>query len=218
MKISCFLSAICILISASAFAQDKKYTVVFLQKNPQAPELSKEESKKIMDGHMANIEAMARDKRLLAAGPFEGGGGLFVMNTTSTEEINKWLANDPGVQAHRWNLEMLPYSPRYGGVCAVQAPYQMVMYSFIRFDAVVSKYTAGTYPQIISKHNEYLKKLAATGNVVTEAIFGEHDGGILVMKGDVTKDIFESDPAVQDGLVELTIKQLYIAKGSFCEQ
>jgi uncharacterized protein YciI len=207
-----------LLISVSALAQEQKYTLVFLNKNHDAPQLSKEESKTIMDGHMANIEAMAKDKRLLAAGPFEGGGGLFVMNTTSHEDINKWLSVDPGVQAHRWNLEMLPYMPRYGGVCPVQAPYQMVMYSFIRFDAVVSKYTAGTFPQIINKHNEYLKKLSTTGNVVTEAIFGEQDGGVLIMKGEVTKDIFESDPAVQEGLVDLTIKQLYIAKGSFCEQ
>jgi uncharacterized protein YciI len=218
MKIFCLTSALSLLICINGLPQDKTYTLVFLNKNPQATELSKEESKKIMDGHMANIEAMAKDKRLLAAGPFEEGGGLFVMNTSSTDDIRKWLAADPGVQAQRWNLEMLPYTPRYGGVCPVQAPYQMVMYSFIRFDAVVSKYTASTYPQIINKHNEFLKKLAETGNVVTEAIFGEHDGGIVVMKGKVTKEIFEADPAVQDGLIELTMKQLYIAKGSFCEQ
>jgi hypothetical protein len=38
------------------------------------------------------------------------------------------------------------------------------------------------------------------------------------MKGDVQRAIFESDPGIQDGLLEMTIKKLYIAKGSFCEK
>ena len=54
--------------------------------------------------------------------------------------------------------------------------------------------------------------------MVTEGSFGDHDGGILVMKGEVQRDIFEGDPGVQEGLLELEIKKLYIAKGSFCEK
>jgi hypothetical protein len=94
----------------------------------------------------------------------------------------------------------------------------MVEYSFIRFDAEVTKFTAATYPQIIKKHDDYLKQLEATGNVITEAIFGDNDGGVLIMKGDINRDVFESDPGVQEGLINLTIKKLYIAKGSFCEK
>jgi hypothetical protein len=122
------------------------------------------------------------------------------------------------VQANRWNVEVMPYKPRVGGVCPVGEKYEMTNYSFIRFNAVVSKFTASTYPQIIKKHDDYLRKIIETGNVITEGIFGDHDGGILVMKGDVQREIFESDPGVQEGLIELDIKKLYIAKGSFCEK
>ena len=207
-----------VLVSALTFAQDNKYTIVFLNKNPDAPQLTKDESAKVMEGHMANINKMAKEGKLLAAGPFDGGGGIFVMNSSSIDDIKTWLAPDPGVQSKRWNLEMLPYKPRYGSICPVKEPYEMVSYSFVRFDAVVSKFTASTFPQIISKHNQYLKELTKTGNTVTEAIFGENDGGILIMKGEVTREVFESDPGVQEGLIDLTIKKLYIAKGSFCEQ
>jgi uncharacterized protein YciI len=206
-----------LVLSVSSYAQ-KQYSFVFLNKKPDAEKLPEEQSKKIMEGHMANINRLASEGKLLAAGPFDGGGGIFVLNTTNVEEARQWLSSDPGVQANRWNVEVMPYKPRVGGVCPVGEKYEMTNYSFIRFNAVVSKFTASTYPQIIKKHDDYLKKIIGTGNVITEGIFGDHDGGILVMKGDVQREIFESDPGVQEGLIELDIKKLYIAKGSFCEK
>jgi uncharacterized protein YciI len=198
--------------------QDKQYTFVFLNINPAAEKLSKEQSDKIMEGHMGNINRLASEGKLLAAGPFEGGGGIFILSTTSIEEAQSWLSTDPGIQAKRWDIETLPYQPRIGSVCPVSAPYEMVMYSFVRFDALVSKFNAGSYPAIMKQHDDYIKTLSATGNIVTEGIFGIHDGGILIMKGDVQQSVFESDPGVQEGLIVPQIKQLYIAKGSFCEK
>jgi uncharacterized protein YciI len=206
-----------LVLCVSCYAQ-KQYSFVFLNKKADVEKLPEEQSKKIMEGHMANINRLAKEGKLLAAGPFDGGGGIFVLNTTNVEEAKQWLSTDPGVQANRWNVEVMPYKPRVGGVCPVGEKYEMTNYSFIRFNAVVSKFTASTYPQIIKKHDDYLKKIIETGNVITEGIFGDHDGGILVMKGDVQREIFESDPGVQEGLIELDIKKLYIAKGSFCEK
>src|SRR4051812_9113597 len=82
-------------------AQDKKYTLVFLNINPSAEKLSKEASDKVMEGHMANINRLASEGKLLAAGPFEGGGGIFVLNTNSAEDVKNWLSTDPGIQAQR---------------------------------------------------------------------------------------------------------------------
>lgn len=212
-----FIIALLIFVSTTLLGQDKKYTLVILNKKPDAEKITKEQSDKIMEGHMANINKLAAEEKLLAAGPFEGGGGIFVLNTTSLAEANDWLSSDPGVQAHRWNVELLPYQPRIGSVCKVSEPYEMVMYSFFRFDAVISKFTASTYPQIMKKHDDLIKQLVTTGNVIAEGIFGDNGGGILIMKGDVKADAFESDPGMQEGLLEIQSKQLYIAKGSFCE-
>jgi uncharacterized protein YciI len=215
MRILCLL----ILFSSSlGFAQNSSYTFVFLNSKKDKQELPQEEVKKIMDGHMANIGRLAKEKKLLAAGPFDGGGGIFIFNTTSVDTATKWLSTDPGVQAKRWNIEILPYQPRTGGVCPVGENYEMTNYHFIRFTAQVTKSTAVKYPDILRRHDEYVKeKFSKTGNVITEGVFG-NDGGILVLKGELQKEIFETDPGVQEGLLQVDIKKLYIAKGSFCEK
>ena len=211
-----FILPIILLIALSAEAQ--KFTFVFLNKKPDAEKISEEQSKKIMEGHMANINRLATEGKLISAGPFEGGGGIFILNTTSVDEAKSWLETDPGVQAKRWNIEMFSYTPRIGSACAVKEPYEMVNYMFVRFDAIVSKPTAPTAAAILKKHHEYLKQINATGNVITEGIFGNGDAGILVMKGDVQKELFESDPGVQEDLIHFQIKKLFIAKGAFCEK
>jgi len=207
-----------IIIAFQSNAQEKTYTFVFLHKKADAEVLPKEQIDKLMEGHMANINRLAKEGKLIAAGPFEGGGGMFVLNTTKKEEAQQWLSTDPGIQAKRWDIEILPYKPRTGNVCLVGEPYEMVSYQFVRFDAVVSKFNAATYPEIMNRHNDYLRTLTATGNVVTEAIFGETDGGVLVMRGDLQKEVIEADPGVQEGLLEVIYKKLWIAKGAFCEK
>lgn len=205
-------------LSTFGFAQQQpQYVVVFLNKKADAEVLPKEQVDKLMEGHMANINRLAKEKKLLAAGPFDGGGGLFILNTTSLDEARQWIQTDPGVQAKRWNIEILPYKPRVGSVCPVSEPYEMVSYEFIRFDAIVSKFTAQDFPQILQQHDAYLKTITATGNVVTDAMFGNRDGGILIIKGNLQKEVIEADPAVQQELLTIQIKKLWIAKGSFCE-
>jgi hypothetical protein len=38
------------------------------------------------------------------------------------------------------------------------------------------------------------------------------------MKGKVQSEVIENDPAVRGGLLEIWSKELYIAKGAFCEK
>ena len=168
--------------------------------------------------HMANMEKMAKEGKLVAAGPFEGGGGIFIFNSTSVEEVKSWINDDPGVKAQRWNIEVLPFTIRAGSVCAVEEPYEMTVYNFVRYTSNLTKFTIGDAPLTFKKHDEYLKTIEKTGNVIAEGIFGDREGGILIMKGDLQKEVIELDPAVQEGLLELDFKQLYIAKGSFCEK
>lgn len=170
-----------------------------------------------MKGHLANIERLAKENKILVAGPFEGGGGIFILNTSSTDSAKAWLGTDPGIRAKRWDIEILPYTPRQRTVCVAKEPYEMVTYEFIRFTPIVSKFTAQTYPEILKRHEDYLKALAATGNVVADGTFGDRDGGILLMRGDLQKEVIEGDPGVEEGLLELTYKKLWVAKGSFCE-
>lgn len=212
-----FVLLLCIIFS-SGYGQNKTYTIVFLNKKSDAVQLSQEESKKLMDGHMANIQRLAKEGKLLAAGPFDGGGGLFIMNSTNVDEVKAWINTDPGVQAQRWNIEILPYEPRYGSICPVGEKFEMTLYMFIRYDALITKPTAPTYPEIMEKHNRFLNELIKVGNVVTDASFGGNNGGIVIFRGEIDSSVLESDPGVQEGLLETQVKKLYIAKGSFCEK
>lgn len=207
-----------VLWSLNAVCQPKSYTIVFLNKKPDAVQVDKETTAKLMEGHMANMNRLAKEGKLLAAGPFDGGGGLFIFNTTSLDQAREWTATDPAVQADRWNIEFLPYTPRTGAVCQVAEPYEMVSYTFIRFNAIVEKFTASTYPSLISKHEAYIRDRIDPSNIVTEAIFGPNEGGILVLRNEITADAFSDDPGVQQGLIHVQVKKLYIAKSSFCEQ
>ncbi|MCU0398148.1 MAG: YciI family protein [Cyclobacteriaceae bacterium] len=196
----------------------QSYTFVFLNARSDKPELPKEEVDKIMKGHMDNMSRLANEGKLLAAGPFDGGGGIFIMNTKSTEEASQWISTDPGVQAQRWKVEILPYQPRIGSVCTVKEPYTMVTYSFVRFRSNIHKETVGDYPVMLKKHEDYISELAKGGNVITEGTFGEQEGGILILKGEVQAEVFENDPSIKGGTMLFEVKKLWIAKGSFCEK
>ncbi|MCD9016221.1 YciI family protein [Parachryseolinea silvisoli] len=210
----------CLLLLGPAYcgrAQQDAYTFVFLTKNANADKISQTLLDSLMKGHMANINRLAAEGKLIAAGPFDGGGGIFILRTASTDQAKDWLSTDPGIRARRWEVTLHPYKPLIGSVCAVKEPYEMVSYAFVRFDMVVTKFTAQSYPDILRRHEEFVKKLATTGNVVTYGILGEHDTGILVMKGEVQREVIEADPGIQEGLFEVQYKTLWIAKGSFCE-
>lgn len=205
------------LLPLALFAQDRSYSIVFLNKRADAEPIDKETQTKLFEGHMANMERLAAEGKLLAAGPFQGGGGIFIMNTTSLLEAESWISTDPAVQAKRWNIEILPFTPRTGSVCPV-SEIRMVNYTFVRFSAIVEKFTAGSYPVLIREHETYLQTLIDSMEVVSEGRFGPNEGGILIVKDSLTADAFANDPGVQQGLLTVDVKNLYIARGSFCEQ
>jgi uncharacterized protein YciI len=207
----------CLFIKLSAHAQYNRI-FVFLNKRTDKAELPKEQVDKLMEGHMANINRLAKEGKLVAAGPFDGGGGIFIFNSSSIEEVKRWLATDPGVQADRWKIEMLPFQFRLGKDMPLKEPYEMVSYQFIRYTPNIAKFNIQEVPELFVKHDDYLKEIKRTGNVIMEGIFGDTEGGVLVMKGDLDSAVIERDPAVQQGLLQFEIKKLWIAKGAFGEK
>lgn len=207
-----------LLLPCFSTAQTPELIFVFLNKRTDKTELPEAEVKKIMDGHLANIERLAKEGKLISAGPFDGGGGIFIFKSKSVEQVKEWLQTDPGVQANRWRVEVLPYFPHVGGACVVGEKYEMVTYHFVRYIPNIAKFNIQDAPRIFKKHDDYLKEIIKTGNVVTEATFGDDEGGILIMKGDLDKAVIETDPAVREGLLQLEFQKLWIAKGGLCEK
>lgn len=212
-----FFLTLCLSLVAIGNAQDYPYVFVFLNSRTDKAELPKGELDELMKGHLANIERLAKEGKLLVAGPFEGGGGIFIFKSQSVDQVKEWLSTDPGVRAERWLIEILPYKPQVGNVCTAKEPYEMVTYQFIRFESVITKFSVHHASESFEKHNQFVKDLAETGNVVTAGVFANQDGAILLMKGEIEPSLVEANPAVKDGLLRPSFKKLWVAKGSFCE-
>ena len=93
------------------------YYIGFLKRNPNAPTLGNEESKKVMDGHMAHMRKSHAAGALIVAGPIADKGdlrGILVYKTATLEEAERWANQDPAVIAGRFVLEIHPWLVQKG--------------------------------------------------------------------------------------------------------
>lgn len=199
-----------LLLPGTGMAQD--FHLVFLNKKEDKASIPENEEKVLMEKHLANIGRLAKAGKLIAAGPFEGGGGIFILKTNSMDSVKAWILTDPAVAANRWDVEMLPYLPRMGGVCSVGETYEMTNYFFVRYHGTSSQKMRSAW----SRHQQFLRPWTDAGLVIAEAKLGNYDV-VLVMKEDPTLEKLATDPLVKDGGFQAALKVLYIAKGSFCE-
>lgn len=69
-----------------------------------------EERKKLFEGHMANINKLAEENKLVVAGPFmkndKNYRGVFIFNCSTIEEAEKLVESDPAVQAKIFEADL----------------------------------------------------------------------------------------------------------------
>lgn len=82
-----------------------------------------EEKKKLFEGHMANINRLAKEGKLAVAGPFmkneRNYRGIFIFNCKTVEEAQKLVATDPAVEAKIFDVELTPW---YGTAALLLTP------------------------------------------------------------------------------------------------
>lgn len=90
----------------------KKY-VFCLLKSGSNTTATKEESKKLFEGHMANIGKLAKEGKLVVAGPFMKNDrnyrGIYIFNVATVEEAKALVATDPAIQANLLEAELTPW-------------------------------------------------------------------------------------------------------------
>lgn len=93
--------------TAKKFAM-RMYTFVLLKRGPAWTAEETPETKRIFEGHMANILAMGKAGKLVLAGPLDAPAddkaayaGLFVLDVASEAEARALLAQDPAVVSGR---------------------------------------------------------------------------------------------------------------------
>ena len=105
----------------------RSYYLVLLRRGPTWSAEKTPETKKLFEGHMANIEAMAKSGKLLIAGPMDADpadktavAGIFLFDVPTKEEVVELMNGDPAIAAKRLVPEVLtwygPSSITYPGM------------------------------------------------------------------------------------------------------
>lgn len=72
-----------------------------------------EEKSKYFAGHMANITRLAKEGKLVVAGPFMKNDrnyrGIFIFNVATVEEAQALVDTDPAVKAKIFEVELTPW-------------------------------------------------------------------------------------------------------------
>jgi uncharacterized protein YciI len=197
-------------------AQDN-YFFVFLKTNPDKEVLPEAEVEAIQSAHLKNIERLWKEGKLPVAGPFEGGGGLFIFNTETIEEAKELLETDPAVKAGRFKLEIYPFEIYYGSICGVGEEYEMLGRMFFRLKIDGDgKMAPDEIDRLICKTFE---QFSTTHSRILGASFGGENGGIWILHGESEPviQLLESSNEIKEAGISYELKTLWIAEGIFCE-
>ena len=214
------LVIILVLVGVESMAQTFDRVFVFLNKNPNKEQISEEAQKKLIDQHMANMGVLASEGKLINAGPFEGGGDIFVMNTASVDTVAKWVQTDPAIRAKRWIIEMFPFTTTVGGSCTVGENYEMVTYQFVRYTPTnqIANYKADANSENIAALSELIQQLKGSDELLMAGLFDNNEGGVMVVKDKEGVEQVKSSAMHSTGYYDFDFNELWIAKGSFCEE
>lgn len=89
----------------------KQYFFVMLTKGPNRTQDSTTAAN-LQKGHMDNMGKLAKEGKLIVAGPFGDDGdwrGIFILDCATKEEAEKLVKADPAVQAGRLGYEIRPW-------------------------------------------------------------------------------------------------------------
>ncbi len=93
------------------------YTFVQLKTGTKT-DLTPDEQRAVFGGHFANMERLAREGKLLVAGPYgrqrseDSLRGIFVLAAADVDEARVWAETDPGVVAGVFRLELASLATR----------------------------------------------------------------------------------------------------------
>lgn len=89
----------------------KTYVIAFLKAGPNQNR-SDAEAMELQKAHMANIKRLAKEGKLIVAGPFLDGGdlrGIYIFDVKTVEEAAALTATDPAIKAGSLVMELKPW-------------------------------------------------------------------------------------------------------------
>lgn len=149
---------------------------------------------------MANIGRLHNAGKLVAAGPFAGGGGLFIMKTGTEQETWDSLKTDPAISAGRFMLEVYPLHWLHGGNCQPPEGSAMTGYASARV-----------------RWGESGPQNTPDSTLAVIDFSGQHQGFVVFATEDekLAREILER---ILPDDASFTVRKLWIARGTFCEE
>ncbi len=207
---------------------NEAYQFGLLRRGPNWTPEDTPEIRKLQDGHMANINRMARAGKLFAAGPIADSGdlrGIFVFRAASVEEATSLAAQDPAIQAGRLTLDMVPWFGTKGiGVKAMEAfarnpdmTWTMKVHQLVLLRRGPHAGQAEAEAQRIqADHLQHIKRMMDERKMLAAGPFTD-DGelrGVFVFdteSADEAKAWAAADPAVKAGRLTVEIHPWLVA-------
>ncbi|KYG80401.1 hypothetical protein AWW67_09485 [Roseivirga seohaensis] len=226
---SAFLFSLSFLLSAQY--GNGRYTFVFLNTNPNKAEISKAAVDSLQTGHMNNINRLVKERKMIAAGPFFTGGGVFLFDT-NVEETKAILNSDPAIAADRYILEVfavdpIPHNAVNKTLCTLwdknEADVEMAMnYYFVRYKP--NKENEDIAAVKTNRFTENLIKSVSKKNgqntIIGALNLNDNEGQLIFYQSDIEGGMeadFAAHELVKKGLMTYEHSQIYFPKGVFCE-
>ncbi len=86
-----------------------------------------DETRRIQEGHMANIQRLVQAEALAVAGPFEDAGdlrGMYIFNVRTIDEARRLVDTDPAIASKRLRFELYRWYGPTGIATVVKGPPQ----------------------------------------------------------------------------------------------
>lgn len=206
------------------------YQFGLLKRGPKWTSESTPETQKIQEGHMANINRMAKLGKLVAAGPMADNGdlrGIFIFKASSVDEAKALAAEDPAVKAGRLVIDVhLWWGPKGIGASIAEEmkknaepKYTMTRY-YLALLGKGPKWTAQVSPENQKLQLDHLWNVRRMMDAKTFAAAGPFDsrgdlrGMFVIAAGSMeeAKAIAEADPAVKAGHLSVELHPWWVAK------
>ena len=195
-------------------AQGQEHILVFF--TPQKIHTSAIDAGNLYNQHVNYVDSLKKDQVILAHGRLENDGEILLFHKSDIDEVKNLLQRDPVLITGLYRPEYFHTTINYGEFCepASTVPEE---FNLVRYTTHITKYNVQQVPQLLRMHDEYLKKIYATGNVAAGGVFTNSDGGFLIIRGNLASEVIMNDPTFQAGFIIPEISDIFIPEGTFCK-
>lgn len=202
------------ITNAIAFGQES-YSLVFLTPSKPNSSLPNSEIVSIHQAHLQFMDSMKSHGNLLLHGRLAKKGEILLLNTNASSQANEWINNDPAIKNGFFRAEVITWTLRNGKICEDESS-DYITFTLVKYITHITKFNVRESPQLLKQHEDYIALIATTGNIVMSGDFTNSDGGMMIVKGEITKEVIYGDPTVESGFIEPSLYRLTIRFIQYC--